>query len=94
MQICKISRHSNSDFSLFFPTLETLIGSKLITQTMFQASCLEPSLTCVIVKVDSSSHSVDHRLGLLKDLLLHEGTEVACNGKIRKQGNISNFIKR
>lgn len=40
-------------------------------------------LTCVVVKVDSPSHGVNNRLWLLKDLLLHEGTVVACNGEIK-----------
>lgn len=47
------------------------------------------SLTCVVVEVNSASHGVDHRLWLLKDLLLHEGAVVACVGRIGGQGNIS-----
>lgn len=35
-------------------------------------------LTCVGVEANPSSHGVDYRLRLLKDLLLHEGFKVAC----------------
>lgn len=34
--------------------------------------------TCFFVKEDPASHCVDHRLRLLKDLLLHERFKVAC----------------
>ena len=51
--------------------------------------CPTEKLTCVVLKVDSPPHGIDHRLGLLKDLLLHEGAVVACGGRIRNQLNIS-----
>lgn len=38
-------------------------------------------LTFVGVEANPSSHGVDYRLRLLKDLLLHEGFKVACKGE-------------
>lgn len=64
---------------------KTAVTSRVIGLVHGCGKRADTSLTCVVIKVDPSSHGVDHRLRLLKDLLLHEGAVVPCGGTKRNQ---------
>lgn len=56
---------------------EQTAASPDLTHVVLDAT--EDNVFCV--KADTAPHRVDHRLWLLKDLLLHEGTETAWKWK-------------
>lgn len=73
---------------------ETVQNCAFTGVLLHKCSTGKTNQTCVVFKVDSSSHGIDHRLWLLKDLLLHKGAVVACGGKIRNQGTFPTLIKK
>ena len=55
----------------------TAYHKKSSTSSYFRNIRLETTKNYILsVKVDSPPHGVDHRLGLLIDLLLHKGGEI------------------